>query len=215
MIIVSDSISQFENHQSTKVILDSFNKCNFKFECIDFKTMYDGISSLDKTKATGYDGISSKILRTLISVLCIPLTNLFNKCIKTCILPRQPKCANVTPIFKKENPLMKKIYRPVSILTSVSKIFEKIIALQLQNFQNTVYHPYISAFRKQHSCQSVLFRLTEDWRCALDSGRYIGTVLMDLSKTFDSMPISLSISKLHAYGMHKHAIRSDSKLFNK
>ena len=203
---VSDSISQFKNHQSTKVILDSFNKCNFKFECIDFKTMYDVISSLDKTKATGYDGISSKILKTSISVLYIPLTNLFNKCIKTCIFPRQLKCANVTPIFKKENPLMKKNYRPVSILTSVSKIFEKIIALQLQNFQNTVYHPYISAFRKQHSCQSVLLRLTEDWRYALDSGRYIGTVLMDLSKAFDSVPISLLISKLHAYSMHKNAI---------
>ena len=132
-----------ESSNALTYFLYNFIKTPFKFECIDFKTMYDVISSLDKTKATGYDGISSKILGTSISELCIPLTNLFNKCIKTCIFPRQLKCANVTPIFKKENPLMKKNYRPVSILTAVSKIFEKIIALQLQNFQNTVYHPYI------------------------------------------------------------------------
>ena len=55
-----------------KVILDSFNN---KFECFDFKTtMYDVIFSLDKTKATGYDRLSTKILKISISVLCIPLT---------------------------------------------------------------------------------------------------------------------------------------------
>ena len=77
----------------------------------------------------------------------------------------------------------------------------------MSDFENSIYHPYISAFRRQHSCQSVLLRLTEDWRVALDNGNLIGTVLMDLSKAFDSMPISLLVSKLDAYGMNMEAIR--------
>ena len=74
-------------------------------------------------------------------------------------------------LFKKDNPLVKKNYRPVSILTSISKTFEKLLAFQLEQFQDTIYHPYISAFRRGHSCQSVLLKLTEDWRSALDNNQ--------------------------------------------
>ena len=130
---------------------------------------------------------------------------MFNKCIITSEFPKQLKRANVSPLFKKDNPLIKKNYRPVSILTSISKTFEKLLAFQLQQFQDTIYHPYISAFRRGHSCQSVLLKLNEDWRSALDNNQYVGTVLMDLSKAFDSMPINLLVSKLNAYGMHVDA----------
>ena len=64
--------------------------------CIDCDTMYDVIDKLDKSKATD----------------SMPLTSLFNKCGKTCIFPKHLKCANVSPIFQKENPLTKKNYRP-------------------------------------------------------------------------------------------------------
>ena len=178
---IDESLLNFVNHQSINVIKNDFKKCSdFKFRCIDCDTMYIVIDKLDKSKATGYDGISAKILKIANPVVCtcMPLTSLFNKCVKTCIFPKQLKCANVSPIFKKENPLTKKNYRPVSILTSISKVFEKIIAVQLSDFENSIYHPYISAFKRQHSCQSVLLRLTEDWRVALDNGNLIGTVLM-------------------------------------
>ena len=130
---------------------------------------------------------------------------MFNKCIITSEFPKQLKKTNVSPLFKKDNPLVKKNYRPVSILTSISKTFEKLLAFQLEQFQDTIYHPYTSAFRRGHSCQSVLLKLTEDWRSALDNNQYVGTVPMDLSKAFDSMPIPLLISKLNAYGMHVDA----------
>jgi hypothetical protein len=205
---VKESIQLFKDHPSITCINDNFSKCeNFSFKPVMFSDMYDVLKSLDTKKATGYDDISAKILKLGSPILHIPLTNIFNKCILNSVFPSQLKCANVYPVFKKDNALVKKNYRPVSVLTSISKVFEKLIAQQLSAFQNTVFHPYISAFRRNYSCQSVLLRITEEWREALDQGKYVGTVLMDLSKAFDSMPHSLLISKLHSYGMNLHAIK--------
>ena len=96
--------------------------------CFPRTPQHGVIHSLDKSKATGYDGLSVKILKIASPVLVLPLTNLFNKCIITSEFPKQLKRANVSPLFKKDNPLVKKNYRPVSILTSISKIFEKLLA---------------------------------------------------------------------------------------
>ena len=83
-----------------------------------------------------------------------------------------------------------KNYRPVS------NIFEKLIAQQ-----------FISAFRQNYSCQSVLVGIVEQWRRELDNKNCVGTVIMDLSKAFDSMPNSLLIAKLHRYGMTDIAVK--------
>ena len=186
---ISRSILQFSNHPCIVTINESFSKSNdFCFKPITFSEMSNALSKLDASKAIGYDGIPPKVLKLSCTVLDIPLTNLFNGCIVKGVFPSQMKYANVIPVFKKDNPLVKKNYRPVSILTSVSKAFERLIAQQLTYFQNDIFHPLISAFRRQHSCQSVLMRLTEDWHAALDNGMYVGTVLMDLSKASNSMP---------------------------
>ena len=62
------------------------------------------------------------------------------------------------------------------------------------------------AFRKGHGCQTVLLRLLEDWREALDKNEYVATVLMDLSKAFDCLPHEILLSKLSAYGSTDEAV---------
>jgi hypothetical protein len=63
----------------------------------------------------------------------------------------------------------------------------------------------LSAFRKGLSCQTILIKLIEDWKSALDNKQYIGAVLMDLSKAFDCLPHNLLLEKLRAYGLSENA----------
>ena len=111
------------------------------------------------------------------------------------------KNAEVTPIFKKKDRLCKENYRPVSVVPIMSKAFEQILSAQLMNYFKDIFDDMLSAYRKKYSCQSVLLKLTETWKHALDNKMYVGTVMADLSRAFDSMPHKLLVCKLHAYGL--------------
>ena len=106
------------------------------------------------------------------------------------------KMAEISPVFKKQDHLQKGNYRPVSILTTFSKLLEQQLAKQLQTHFEGLFDDYVSAYRKGYSCQSVLLDLIDQWRTALDNKFYIGALFMDLSKCFDCMPHALLISKL-------------------
>jgi hypothetical protein len=135
-----------------------------------------------------------------------PITNLVNSMIKNNTFPDTMKIARVSPVYKKENPLDRKNYRPVSILPAVSKVFERTISRQLDDYFSSIFHPFLSAYRKGYSCQSVLLALTEEWRKALDGNQHTAAILMDLSKAFDCVPYNLLYDKLCAYGLDQNAV---------
>ena len=71
---------------------------------------------------------------------------------------------------------------------------------------NTILSKHITAYRKGHSCENVLLKLTENWRKHIDNNKIVGGLLMDLSKVFDCLPHELLIYKLEAYGFDKNAL---------
>ena len=87
----------------------------------------------------------------------------------------------------------------------MSKVFEYILSDQMIMFFSNILNPSLSAYRKGYSYQHVILQLAEYWREALGNNDYVGTMAIDLSKAFDSMPHGLLIAKLHAYGMNKNA----------
>ena len=89
----------------------------------------------------------------------------------------------------------------MSILPTLSKIYERRISDQLSEHFNKIFHNFISAFRPAHGCQTVLLRIVEDRKEALDKDMYVGAVLMDLSKAFDCLPHDLLVEKLEAYAV--------------
>ena len=101
---------------------------------------------------------------------------------------------------------VEKNYRPVSVLNTFSKIFEKNLKEQLTPFLDETLSTFIAAYRKAYSTQHVLIRLVEDWKSKLDNDFLVGSVFMDLSKAFDSIPHELIIAKLHAYGFDENAL---------
>ena len=96
-------------------------------------------------------------------------------------------------------------YRPVSILPIVSKIFEKEMVRQLENYFEDILSPYISGFRKTHSCETVLIRMVEHIKKSLDHGKIVCAILMDLSKAFDCISHKLLIAKFRSYGLSMSA----------
>ena len=89
----------------------------------------------------------------------------------------------------------------VSVLPSLSKIFENVVAYQLSRYFEDHFSSYLAGFRKGYSCYSTLLRLLEDWKLALDKKHVVGAILMDLSKAFDCMPYDLLVAKLMSYSV--------------
>ena len=96
-------------------------------------------------------------------------------------------------------------YRQVSILPIVSKIYEKEMVRQLENYFEDRLSPYISGFRKTHSCETVLIRMVENIKKSLDHGKNLCAVLMDLSKAFDYISHKLLIANFRSYGLSMSA----------
>ncbi len=112
-------------------------------------------------KATGYDQIPPHILKEGAKQLAVPITSLYNESIRQSKFPTDHKAAEVGPHHKKYYFLSKENYRPVSILTSLSKIFEKIMDNQLSELKPRVFSDVLSAFRPVYCTQYVLMNFVE------------------------------------------------------
>ena len=135
------------------------------------------------------------------------LTNCINKYIETGCFPDSLKAANITPTFKKDDRLDKANYRPVSILPLISKAYERLIYNQLSEYSESFLIHILCGFRKVHSTQHALFKLFQSWQKELDNGGFVGTILMDLSKTYDCITHELLIAKLKCYDIGNGSLR--------
>ena len=125
---------------------------------------------------------------------------LFNEPLSNCEFPYKQKLADITPVLKKKNPLYKANFRPVSVLPPISKIYEKLLQKQINNYIENILSPYLCGYRKVDSTHHALICLTEKWKKILDKKGFCGAVLLDLSKAFDTIDHELLVTKLHAYG---------------
>ena len=163
---------------------------------------------LNTSKSYGHDRISTSLLKQIIHVIASPLTYIFNLSITTGECPNALKIAKVNPIFKKNDPHEISNYRPISILSSISKILEKIIYNRLNNFLNT--HELLNlnqyGFRKHHSTDLALVQLYDKITNALAEKKHVIGIFMDLSKAFDTLNHNILLKKLHSYGIRGVAL---------
>ena len=128
------------------------------------------------------------------------IQNLFNDMLSRGNFPDNMKLANIAPVFKKKDSLKKENFRPVGILSAISKIFERLIQKQIIGYMENILPPYLCGYRKNFDTQQALLALIENWEKVLDNKGFGGAVLMDLSKAFDTINHDLLVAKLHTYG---------------
>lgn len=159
------------------------------------------ISSLDPTKATGLDGIGPKIIKMASHCLSPIIAGLINKSINSESFPSQMKCAKVFPIHKGGKKSDPSNYRPISILSTFSKIFEKHVNRHLMNYLNKykLIHETQSGFRRRHSCQTALVKLIDKWMSCIDKGDIVASLFVDFRKAFDVVNHSILLRKLVCY----------------
>ena len=117
------------------------------------------------------------------------------------------KLADMTPLYKKSDTEDKTYYWPVSVLPSLSKVYEKILHKQLNSFFETKLSPHLCGLRSKYSTQHALSNLLFNWQNCEDKSGVVATILMDLSKAFDCLPHDLIIAKLNAYGLDHDSLR--------
>ena len=175
----------------------------FAFDPADKDEVISIICKLNKGKATGPFSILSEILQKTKDALSYPLTKIINLSFTSGIHPSNLKISKTIPIFKKDCPLTLSNYRPISLLSNINKIFEKLIFNRVYGFlekHKCIYeHQY--GFRKKHSTNHALINITDEIREALDKNHTAIRVFVDFQKAFDTVNHSILVSKLDHYGI--------------
>ena len=128
--------------------------------------------------------------------------------------PEDLKIAEVVPVYKKKKRTDKNNCRPVSILSDISKIYERSFYNQIYDYFDSIFSKYQCGFRKGHSPQHCLLYMIEKIKQARDNNNVFAAVLTDLSKAFDCISHELLIAKLNAYGFVSPSLKFISAYLN-
>ena len=201
--------AKFANHESITKIKDSnpiSNTDRFCFTEFTEEEVRLEISNLSSDKASTYGSIPVSILKQSIDVFIGKLTSTINHSLASNKFPDRLKNGEIIPVYKKKDPLKKDNYRPVTLLSHLSKVFERLIHKQMYSFMENKLSKYMTGFRSNHGTQHSLIAMLERWKHALDKGEYVSSLFMDLSKAFDTINHDLLLAKLEAYGFSKISI---------
>lgn len=161
------------------------------------------IAQLKNNKSPGDDKISNKILKLCPEIFSKLLTHLINCIIKTGNYPDRLKVSRVVPIFKKGNPYEPSNYRPISLLSTINKIVEKVLYKRLYNFleKHSMIYKYQFGFRHDYSTTLALIEITDQIRQEIENKNFTIGIYIDLTKAFDLVHHNILIDKLQTYGI--------------
>ena len=204
---ILNAINKFKEHPSVVKIKEEVHITKpFFFSIPDIPQLSEEICKLNINKPTTENTIPAKIL-VANNDICAPILNkVYSDSINKGNFPTDLKYADITPGHKKGDTNIKDNYRPVSILPTVSKIFERNMYRDIGSYMEIFLSPYLCGFRKGYGTQHCLIAMLEKWKKSLDNNGNAAALLTDLSKAFDCINHELIIAKLEAYGFSHSAL---------
>ena len=183
--LVEHAIKNFENHSSIIAIKINRNpNVQSSFKPVTKEMIAKEISNLKSGKAARSNDIPTKVIKDFKDLFATFIYNNYNKCLLDGTSPEDLKTAEVVPVHKKKKSTGKNNYRAVSILSNISKIYERSFYNQKYDSFDSIFSKYQCGFRKGYSPQHCLLYKTEKIKQARDNDVF-AAVLADLTKTFD------------------------------
>lgn len=183
--------------------------CEFDFRQISVIEVEKLLKSLSVDKPSGTDNLDGKLLNITANIVASPICHILNRCLASGLCPESWKEAKILPIPKD----IKAVFngpnsRPISILPVISKLMEKIVYVQIQEYfeKNNLTTMFQHAYRKNHSTCTAMAQMTNDWLKEMDNSNLVGAILLDFSAAFDIIDHNLLIGKLRCYGLKPSAI---------
>ena len=191
--------------------LDNPTEHRFSFSKITENETLTIINNLKSKNSSGNDDISNRLLKSIKCEISKPLTIIINQSLETGIFPDALKVAKVKPLFKKGDNCCLNNYRPISLLPTISKIFERVMYTQLYYYfnVNNLLSEQQYGFRSQHSTELASVKLVDFILKEMDNIRDIkipASIFLDLSKAFDTLNFDILLRKLQHYGIDGNSL---------
>ena len=141
-------IAKYDNYISINNIGKGNIKTTFSFRTATTSDIEELISEINDNKPMGNDLIPPKILTTLKEYISEPIEYIINLIVSEGCFPDQAKISSITPAFRKDDRTLKTNYRPISVLSALSKVLEKFLFKQMSDYFDNIFSEYLSGFRK-------------------------------------------------------------------
>ena len=203
---IADSVDTIAR-QPTDFIPNT-NPPQLRLDSISQHQIVDTISAMDSKASLDASGVNMKMLKYIKYQIALPLSHLFTLSVTTGVFPAKLKTSKTIPIFKAGDRYSCDNYRPISLLSTISKILEKIVANSLVNhleLNNLLYENQFGFLRNRSTIHNVT-KLTNRISRDINEKKFVIGIFLDLKKAFDCVSHDILLSKLQKMGINDLAL---------